>query len=381
MSQPTVLKNATLVLPDTIEPGTDLLIRDGLIEAIDPETVGDAEVVDLAGHYLMPGIVDLHCDAVEKEIEPRANAFFPLDLACLSADRKNALAGISTVFHCISFSDDELGVRSNAVAKDIVDTMTELKSQMTVDNYIHVRYEITDIPAVQLVEGMLAEGKVNMLSFMDHTPGQGQFRDVEKFATYMRLNYNADESSIAKMIEGKIEKGRGAWQRIEQLAKVGREQGVPLVSHDDDTPEKVRAMKDIKVTIAEFPVTIEAAREAKELGIMTMFGAPNLLRGESQAGNVRVIDAIDAGVVDALCADYYPNAMLTSVFQHAATSERDLAHCVQMVTAIPAQSAGLTDRGTIEVGKRADLIAVRTISDRPVVKKMWVAGKPAMAIS
>lgn len=378
--RPTVLKNATLVLPETLEPGTDLLIADGKIAALDPEAVGEADIIDLKGQYLMPGIVDLHCDAVEKEITPRARTYFPLDLACLSADRKNALAGITTVFHCVSFADDELGVRSNAMAKEIVDTLNELKPCLTVDNYVHVRYEITDIPAVPMVEELISAGKVDMLSFMDHTPGQGQFHDVEKYATYMRLNYDTDPETVAKMIDGKIEKGAGAWQRIVKLADAGRAIGIPLVSHDDDTPEKVRAMADVKVGIAEFPVTIAAAREAKELGIMTMFGSPNLLRGESQAGNIRVIDALNEGVVDALCADYYPNAMLTSVFHYAATSDKDLAACVQMVTKVPAESAGLKDRGAIEVGRRADLIAVTTVGDRPIATKMWVGGHQALAI-
>lgn len=376
----TLLKNATLVLPDSIAPGTDLLVTDGKIAAIEPELVGDATVVDLAGQYLLPGIVDLHCDAVEKEITPRARTYFPLELSCIGADRKNAIAGITTVFHCISFADEELGVRSNEMARDIVDTLHGLKPKLTVDNYVHVRYEITDVPAVPMVEELLAAGKVDMLSFMDHTPGQGQFHNAEKYAAYMRLNYSLDESQVAQLIDNKIEKGQGAWERITRLAKAGHAQGIPIVSHDDDTPEKVQAMADINVTIAEFPVTIAAAREAKERGIMTMFGAPNLLRGESQAGNIRVIDAINEGVVDALCADYYPNAMLSSVWQHAATSDRDLAECVQMITAIPAKSAGLTDRGTIEVGKRADLISVATVADRPIVTGMWVAGQQAMTL-
>lgn len=380
-----LLKNATLILEDSIQPTTDLLIEDGKIAAIDPESAGDATIVDLSGQYLMPGIIDLHCDAVEKDISPRARTFFPLDLACLSSDRKNALAGITTAYHCISFAEKELGVRCNDIADDIVRTLAKLRGRMTIDNRIHVRYEITDVPAVEMIEELLGEGSIDMMSFMDHTPGQGQFHDAEKYATYMKANYNMTEEQIAKIIDGKLERGASAWQRISRLAKAGHSRGVPLVSHDDDTPEKVAAMVDLDVKLSEFPVTIAAAKAAKEHGMTTIFGAPNLLRGESQAGNIRVIDALNEGTVDALCADYYPNAMLTSVFALAENTDRDLAQCVQMVTSVPATAAGLHDRGRIEVGKRADLIAVKTfggVSDKawPVTTHMWVGGKPAMVI-
>lgn len=386
MSSPLVLKNATLILPDRVLPTTDVLVKDGHIAAIDPDSTGADKVVDLTGQYLMPGIVDLHCDGIEKDIAPRARTLFPLDLAAYCSDRKNSLAGITTAYHCISFAEKELGVRCNDAAYKIVRTLAQHRQKMTVDNRIHVRYEITDIPAVPIVEELLAEGCIDMLSFMDHTPGQGQFHDAEKFATYMKLNYNLDEASIAEMIDKKEEKGAGAWQRISRLAKAGFEYGVPLVSHDDDTPEKVSAMADLNITISEFPVTIAAAKACKEKGIMTLFGAPNLLRGQSQAGNIRVIDALEEGCVDALCADYYPNALLTSVFALAESSERDLAECVRMVTAVPAEAAGLKDRGRLEEGKLADLIAVKTVEGNderqwPIVTQMWRSGRCVLAIS
>ena len=186
----TYLTHATLVLPDRVLHDSALLIADGQIAAIEPAAApAGAQVIDLRGHTVMPGLIDVHCDAIEKEVEPRANVLFPLDFAVAQVDRRNAAAGITTPYHALSFASNQFGVRNNDTAATLVRTVAAYNRHGLVDNRIHCRYEVTDAAAVPVLEALMAEGVVDLLSVMDHSPGQGQFKTLDAYLSYMMGNH------------------------------------------------------------------------------------------------------------------------------------------------------------------------------------------------
>jgi len=370
----TYLTNARLILAESIIEDASLLIDNGDIIAISPESVDDAEVIDLKGQMLMPGIIDLHCDALEKEVEPRPNVHFPLDFACAQADKRNAAAGITTVFHALSFAHEELGVRNNEMAASVARAVNDWRPHALVDNRVHCRYEITDETGLPILKQLLVEGAMQLISMMDHTPGQGQFKDMAAYRDYLTLNYKKTADEVNVIIERKLEAATGAFARMEQLAMAAHAAGISVASHDDDSAERIETMSGIGADISEFPITLEAAQAARAEGMSTIFGAPNILRGKSQSGSMKAIEAIHAGVADCLCADYAPASLITSIFRIPELSELDLPAAVRMVTRNPARAARLDDRGEIAIGKRADLIAVAQPGGVPQVTDVWSNG-------
>ncbi len=354
----TYLTNARLVLPDRIAADSALLLEDGVISAVNPEAGRADREIDINGLILMPGMIDLHCDSLEKEVEPRPNVFFPTEIAVSQADRRNALAGITTVFHALSFAEAELGVRNPAMAAQIVRIVRQRAVHGLVDNFVHCRYEITDPNSLEVVKELIAEGSVQLLSVMDHTPGQGQFKEIADYHAFLMKSYNRSAAEADRLIESKFDRSHKAFERLSLLAGEAASHGIRLASHDDDHPERVETLAKLGVVISEFPVNSEAARAAKQFGLHTIFGAPNVLRGKSQSGSMRALDAIREGTADCLCADYHPGTMLQAVLRLPEAAGINLPEAVRLVTANPAKAAGLTDRGEIAVGKRADLVAV-----------------------
>jgi alpha-D-ribose 1-methylphosphonate 5-triphosphate diphosphatase len=330
------------------------------------------------GAYLLPGLVDIHCDAVEKAIMPRPNIFFPIELACRDLERQLAATGITTMFHSISFSDGE-GVRSNELAATIARYIAgmELEPHL-IRNRVHLRYEVTNIGGLALMEELISEGVGALFSFMDHTPGQGQYREVEQYVSYARKTYWLDGNQCAQLVEQKIRDRHNVKQeQLRRLAESAILQGIPLASHDDDSPERVKHMFSLGVTVAEFPVNLDTAKFARAEGLHVCVGAPNLLRGDSHNGNLRAAEAIDSWAANILCSDYYPPALLRAVFR-LSESGFDLSAAVCLATLHPAQAVGLADElGSIEVGKKADLILVSLLRGRPVVMATLVDGRLA----
>ncbi|MCG5536795.1 alpha-D-ribose 1-methylphosphonate 5-triphosphate diphosphatase [Ectothiorhodospira mobilis] len=375
----TCLTHARIVTPTQTLDDASLLIEDGRIAAINPVSFPTgATEIDLEGRLLLPGLIDLHCDALEKEIEPRPGVHFPIDFAVQNADRRNAIAGITTVFHALSFANAELGVRNNAFAADIARAVHELRDDLLVDNRVHCRYEVTDTDAPALLTELLEHDAIHLLSFMDHTPGQGQFKSDQAYRDYLARSYKKSEAEIDALLEEKHAAGAGAEQRMRELAETAHKHGIQVASHDDDTPEKARFVHDLGATLSEFPINLETARTARELGMATIFGAPNILRGKSQSGSMRALDAVLEGVADCLCADYAPAAMLPALFQLVEQTGISLAHSIRLASLHPARAAGLNDRGAIAPDLRADLIAVRLHEGLPRVEGVWVAGEPRL---
>lgn len=374
----TYITNARVVLADSIIEEGSVLIDDGKIVTINPKNVTeDVKVIDLEGKVLMPGMIDLHCDALEKEVEPRANVYFPLDFACAQADKRNANAGITTVYHAVSFAHEELGVRNNNFAADIARAVHEWQPHGLVDNRVHCRYEITDETGLPVLKKLLEDNAMHLISMMDHTPGQGQFKDMAAYRDYLTRTYKKTADEVDVIVERKLEAASGAFGRMQELAFCAHEAGISVASHDDDSVERVETMNGIGADISEFPITLEAAQAARAAGMSTIFGAPNILRGKSQSGSMKAIDAIHAGVADCLCADYSPASLIVSIFKIPELSDLDLPAAIRLVTLNPAKAAQLGDRGEIAVGKRADLIAVGMPGGLPQVTDVWSNGKVA----
>lgn len=373
------LTHARVVLADDTLDDAAVLVADGRIQAICPHRApADAREVDLTGRLLMPGMIDLHCDALEKEVEPRPGVHFPLDFACAQADKRNAAAGITTVFHALSFAHHELGVRNNDFAAEIARAVVAWQPHALVDNRVHARYEVTDESAPPLLIDLLRAGLAHLVSFMDHTPGQGQFKDVAAFRSYLARTYKTGDAQLNAIVARKVSAARGAAQRMADVAAAARERGVAVASHDDDSPEKIDAVIALGASISEFPVNLDTARAARRKGLVTLFGAPNVLRGRSQSGSMRALDAVLEGVADCLCGDYSPAALLPAVMRLPELAGIRLHEAIALVSANAARAAGLVDRGQIAVGLRADLVAVKSLGGLPQAELVWVRGALAL---
>lgn len=378
----TYLTHITLVLPDRVLQDSALLIEDGRIAAIEPDAravPADATVLPLPGHTVMPGLIDVHCDAIEKEVEPRANVLFPLDFAVAQVDRRNAAAGITTPYHALSFASSEWGVRNNDTAATLVRTVAAWRDHGLVDNRIHCRYEVTDAAAVPVLETLMAEGVVDLLSVMDHSPGQGQFKTLDAYVSYMMGNHGMSREEAADAAARKNAERDGARDRVERLLSQAQRAGIPTASHDDDSAQRIAAMHGLGVRMSEFPINLETAQAASTHALPTILGAPNVLRGRSQSGSMRAIDAIRAGVGNILCSDYQPSTLIAAAFAAARLAELPLNEALALVTANPADACLLHDRGRLVPGARADVIAVAQVASQPMVTHTWAGGRLVFA--
>ncbi|GAB1575460.1 alpha-D-ribose 1-methylphosphonate 5-triphosphate diphosphatase [Bordetella petrii] len=373
------LTHARVVLPDAVLSDAALLIENGVIAAIEPDGAHGAAEIDLEGQTLLPGLIDVHCDAIEKEAEPRSRVLFPLDFAVAQVDRRNAAAGITTPFHALSFANNEWGVRNNQTAAQVARTLHAFRAHSLVDNRVHCRYEITDETAMPVLQALLDEGVVDLLSVMDHSPGQGQFKTLEAYLQYMMGNHAMSRDEAEEAARAKLRARDGAALRVETLLADARRLGVPTASHDDDSVQRIATMRNLGVSMSEFPINLDTATAAVSCGLPTILGAPNVLRGQSQSGSMRAIDAVRAGVASCLCSDYQPSTLIAAAFAVAAQSDLTLAQAVALVTANPADACGLGDRGRIAVGLRADLVAVALVGQLPLVSRAWSAGRLVFA--
>lgn len=375
-----IIEDARVVVPDGVIKGASVKIEDGFISKLREGRINSpaGRRIHVNGRYLLPGFIDLHCDAIEKEIEPRPNVYFPVNIATLELDKRLVSSGITTIFHSLSFAEMEIGLRSNSMASSIIRDINLLSRHLKTRTKIHARYEITDIAAIRFLEELIREGQVHLVSLMDHTPGQGQFRKVTSFKGYFGRVYNKSDEELEQMIFRKIKVKETAEVKdgIRYLIELCRYHGIPLASHDDDSSEKIQWLNKMGIRISEFPVSLEAIRTATDLGVYVCLGAPNILRGNSQAGNLSARDAITKGFGDIVCSDYSPMTLLYTVFTLNNLGILPLHKAVNMVSLNPAMAVGLNDRtGAIEEGKRADMVLVDVKDGFPGIIKTFIAGR------
>lgn len=380
-----LITHATLVTPSGVLADHALLTEGGIIAALGPaaelaeHSANGVETLDARGAYLLPGLIDLHTDTLEKEITPRPGADFPLEVAIHELDRKLVACGITTVYHSLhmGYADAERSAASRFTRRDVVAGVRAMAGAHTLARTrIHLRYEYSGhgVEVRDLVEALIAEGAIDMLSFMDHTPGQGQY-SRERFIANLIKQGKTETEAIAVLADRQA-RPKLTLDALREIGHRARARHIPVASHDDDTPEKVSQMHSAGVNICEFPITLAAAHAARALGLDVLGGAANVLRGGSLTGNLDITSAISAGAVNGLCSDYYPPAMLHSVFKLWRERVLPLTQAVKAATAIPARAAGIGDEtGSLETGKAADLILVRLRGETPTVLQTYVQGE------
>jgi len=370
-----VLTGARVVLDDRVIDGT-VVVRGGRIADIDEgrTTVGE----DLGGDYLLPGLVELHTDHLESHFRPRPGVHWNPIAALQSHDAQVIGAGIVTVFDALRAGDaDErpLGRDSLLLADAIASARAE--DRLKAEHFIHVRCEISSQQLLADAEPLFSGGAVRLASLMDHTPGQRQFARLDAYHRFYpetaRLSPAEQDAFVAERLAASARIVAANRPAIVAMAHAG---GAILASHDDATLAHVAEASADGIAIAEFPTTVEAAAASRAAGMKVLMGAPNVVRGGSHSGNAAAGDLARLGLLDILSSDYVPFSLMQAVFLLPETvAGMDLASAVRLVTRVPAETVGLNDRGSIEPGRRADLVRVRHAPGTvPVVRAVWREG-------
>jgi alpha-D-ribose 1-methylphosphonate 5-triphosphate diphosphatase len=376
------LSELKIVLPDRVIERGALRLRGGKITAI-LEGEAPAESLYAGGLTAIPGIVDLHGDMLERDIEPRPNAFFPYGLGIYELDKRLVATGITTAYAAISFAfkKTELRRRENAVA--IIEEINAQVGCLLSDLRVHARFEINNPEMIKVLTALLRENKLHLVSLMDHTPGQGQYGDIDRYVSFMHRWMGVDEDAVGAQVVERLkttiaeeEAVPRNWELAREMVDLALQSGVPVASHDDDTAEKVNRMAELGVSISEFPVTMEAAETARTHGMHVLMGAPNAYRDQSTSNNLRAMDGIRSGMVDSLATDYFPAAPLQAAFRIAQDGVLPLHEAINLITRNPANAVGLKDRGRVEVGAAADVVLVAEDNDYPRVHATFRNGEP-----
>lgn len=372
-----VFANARLVLADEIISG-HITVTNGAISAIGTGAV-PAGAEDLAGDYLLPGLVELHTDHVEGHLAPRPKVRWNPFAAMLAHDAQVAASGITTVFDSLRVWPDKKAVGMDGDAPLLIAALEQARAAdaLRAEHFIHLRCEIPTDTVVEDAEAILKKTPVHLISLMDHTPGQRQFATIDQFRSYYMKKSGISAEEMDVIVTSRLDfHARYARDNRAGLVALAHAHGCVVASHDDGTPEHVAEAIGDGVAIAEFPTTEEAARLSHEAGIRVLMGAPNLVRGGSHTGNVSAEELARGGRLDILSSDYVPSSLLWSAFDLTRrVLSIQLPEAVRMITKTPAEVAGLADRGEIAIGRRADLVRVALAGEMPVVKGVWREGR------
>ncbi len=373
-----VLANATLILPDDTLRG-QIVLRDGRIAAMAEGRDVPAGAVDCGGDVVAPGLVELHTDNLERHITPRPKVDWPHAAAIMAHDGELASVGITTVFDAVRVgsivSKAKVGYRkyARAMASEIL--AARAAGCLKISHHLHLRAEICSETLAEELDEFGPEDRVGIVSLMDHTPGQRQFRDEGKFRDYLRGKHGMGEALMTEYLDDL----RGLQARLgpahERAAVAAAARfGATLASHDDTTADQVAVSQGYGIRLAEFPTTLEAARACRVAGIKVIMGGPNLVRGGSHSGNVAAADLAAEGLLDILSSDYVPGSLLMGAVRLGQVWG-SMARGLATVTAAPAAGTGLDDRGRLAPGLRADVIRLTLAGDVPVLRGVWSAGR------
>jgi alpha-D-ribose 1-methylphosphonate 5-triphosphate diphosphatase len=367
-----------IVLADRIVPGT-VVVEDGLIVAVEEDRMRPG-AVDLGDDLLIPGLVELHTDHLEPHWSPRPKVFWEPFSAVFAYDAQIAGAGITTVFDSLRAGSDgdrhSLGKGLFRLGEAL--DRARATGLLRVDHHTHLRCEICSVDVVEHAREYLARFEVGLMSLMDHTPGERQFRDIEKLKDYYR-GKKSDKSEAELDAYFATRRALHDAHSVEfrrTLVELAHTHAIALSSHDDTTLEHVAESVADGVAVAEFPTTAEAARASHAAGLAVLMGAPNVVRGGSHSGNVSAVELAEAGVLDILSSDYVPISLIEGAFGLAAIAAvGGLPAAIRTVTKTPAEATGFHDRGEIAVGRRADLVRVAEVETHPVVREVWRLGR------
>ena len=376
MQSDLVIRNARIVLPDEVIEGS-LAVEDGAISAID---LSHAEGgTDFAGDYLIPGLVELHTDHLENHYHPRPSVYWDPMAALQAHDTQIAGSGITTVFDALRIGSDVempgMGDHVDVLLGAI--TAGQADGRLRADHKVHLRCELPAHDVVEHFERFCDLPIVRLASVMDHTPGQRQYQTIGKYIEYYQEKMRfTDEQMAAFIADRHNEQAQYSDKHRKAILRRGLAAGIAFASHDDATAEHVAESVADGVSIAEFPTTLVAAEASHKAGLAVLMGAPNIVRGKSHSGNISATELAKSHVLDVLSSDYVPFALLQAAFLLPQRAEEiSLSQSVAMVTRNPARAVGLTDRGEIAAGRRADFVRVALIAGAPVVRGVWRQGE------
>ncbi|MGI6105456.1 MAG: alpha-D-ribose 1-methylphosphonate 5-triphosphate diphosphatase [Raoultibacter sp.] len=419
MSEILVLHGGTVVGEQEVFPHHDVIVCDGRIEAVLPsfsvekagevecnniadtssflsspeiqnylmmaESIVDANIIDVRGSYVLPGMIDIHSDYVETISSPRPSVVMDFDNSLFNVERELAGYGITTIFHSLSVYQalifDHKPIRNFENVTRLIEKVSDFGAREEHDHLIrhrlHLRFEVDSVGRYPEVKKYVQSGKVDLLSLMDHTPGQGQYANLEVFGNTLKGYRDLSDSEVENIIKKQQKSSKLTLDQMKELANIACSRGISLASHDDDSNEKVALMKALGASISEFPITKEVAATARACGMHTLAGAPNVLMGHSHSGNMSAREAISEGLIDVLCSDYYPAAMLASIFILHNHCGINLAEAVALVSLNPAHAVNIDkDFGSIVPGKVADILVVKEARESlPVVVDAFVGGR------
>ncbi|MCV9936501.1 alpha-D-ribose 1-methylphosphonate 5-triphosphate diphosphatase [Boseaceae bacterium BT-24-1] len=376
----TILTNARLILEDEVVTGTIAFDESG-IRSVDHARSSLPEAIDVQGDYVAPGLVEMHTDNMEKHFMPRPKVFWPNGLAAaLVHDAQMAAAGVTTVYDaiCAGTPFSAKDYRKDIFA-DVMDALRlgTAENVFRIDHRIHMRCELTSPDLLKDIEPYQDDSLVQLVSLMDHTPGQRQWRDIAHLRTYAigngKTEAEFEEDVVVRQREGQANVGRN-WSAVVEMFQA---RGIPIATHDDTTVEHVEAGIASGAVISEFPTTVEAAQAAKQRGLATIAGAPNVVRGGSHSGGVSVAELAEKDLLDGLSSDYVPASLLQAVLKLNDKHGIALPAAMAKVTWKVADILGLRDRGHLKPGLRADLVRFRALGATPVITTVWSQGRRA----
>lgn len=373
-----IFTNATIVLRDEVITGS-VVVENGRIQAVDQGASRLADSIDLGGDYLIAGMVELHTDNLEKQLLPRPGVIWPSARAAfLAHDAQLVAAGITTVLDALSCGQYHEKSDRRIMLDLAVQALEDLRptAHLRADHLLHVRCEVSDPELPRLFDPFRDMDEVHLVSLMDHTPGQRQFADPDAYRMYYSKDRQwTDEEFSAEMRRMQDQQARFAGKHTEEILAWCRGRQVPVASHDDATVAHVDWAHGQGLVISEFPTSMDAARRARELGLMTLMGAPNVVRAGSHSGNVSAREVARAGYLGGLSSDYVPASLLHAAWLLHLEEGMPLWEAVALVTATPSAVLGLTDRGRIAPGLNADLVRVHVDGALPVVRETWRQGQ------
>ena len=342
---------------------TCIHIANGIIAETSSRSGAASMRLDSRGLTALPGIVDMHGDAFERQMMPRPGVDFPIDVALMDSDRQAIANGITTVFHATTWSW-EPGLRGTENANRLLDAIEAMQPQLSADTRFHLRQETFNLDAEPTIAVWLTAGRVDLLAFNDHMNMTAASMSNPKKRMRMVERSGLSEHAFDGLVERVLARANDVPASIARLATIGREHGVPLLSHDDESPDQRVGFRGLGIDIAEFPINEETARSAIEGGDFTVFGAPNVVRGGSHTGWTSAAKMVSKGLCTILASDYYYPAPLLAAFLLAAENILPLPQAWSLVSGAPAKATGLHDRGQIGAGKRADIILVDACEPR-----------------
>ena len=354
---------------------SSLSIAGGKISAIDRSQGRGALALDAHDLVVLPGIVDIHGDAFERQMMPRPKVDFPIDVALVDSDRQAIANGITTVFHAATWSW-EPGLRCGDNAQKLLEAIEKLRPTLAADTRFHLRHETYNLDAEEQIGEWLAKGRIDLFAYNDHTENTVALLNKPNKRKSMVERTGLSDEAFDSLVHRVLARADDVPASIARLAKIAREADVRMLSHDDNSPAMRQAFRAQGVTIAEFPINEETAREAAAGGDAIVYGAPNVVRGGSHTGWTKASDMIAKGLCSVLASDYYYPAQLLAAFRLAADGVLPLARAWDLISAAPAKAAGLADRGVLAEGRRADILLVDdAVPMRPRIVAVIAAGR------